>query len=275
MAVDMDFELVKELNGYRGLKNLFHKEVRSWLGTRRWWINAIIWPLMLGGLVTNLILISNGHNFDTTEKVVAAGGQTAYIISLGLSVFFDFGVQAISIGIIILAHDLLLSERQNGVAEWILTKPVDRRAYYLAKLIINAAFMVLFLVIIPALVTYGLLSYRMNEPFPVWSFLSGVGIMILNCMFYLTLVLMLGTFLNSRPAILGVSFGVLLGGSLLASLFKPLVYMTPVSLSKMASLIANSQPVPPLWLWPPIIATFLWTLLFHLSALMKYERMEF
>jgi len=275
MSANLDFEPVKELNHFRGLTNLYHKETRFWLGTRRWWINAILWPLMLGGLVANLILISNNFPIGMTDEVVAAGGRTAYVISLGLSVFFDFGVQAIAIGIIILAHDLLISERQSGVAEWILTKPVDRRAYFLAKLVTNAAFMLLFLVIIPALVTYGLLSYRMSAPLPVWPFLSGVGIMILHSLFYLMFVLMLGTFLNSRPAILGVAFGSLLGGSLLSSLIKSLLYVTPVSLSKIASLTANSQPVPLEMLWPPSIATFLWTLLFVIAAFLKFERMEF
>jgi len=50
MAANIVFVRVKELNGMRGFSNLLRKEIQAWWGTRRWWINAILWPGMLGGL---------------------------------------------------------------------------------------------------------------------------------------------------------------------------------------------------------------------------------
>ncbi len=271
----MDFVRVEEKPGLRGLSNLIYKENSAWWRTRRWWINALIWPLILGGLVANMLLVSSAFNLELTDEVIAAGGRTAYVISLGLSVFFEFGIQAIAIGVIILAHDLLISEKQNGVAEWILTKPVSRWAYILSKLTVNAAFILLFLIVIPAIVTYSLLSLKLGALFPILPFIYGVSVMILHSLFYLTFVMMLGTIFNSRSAILGIALGFLLGSSLVMGLIKPLLYVLPTSLPKIAASVANNLPVPAHLLWPPLVATLIWCLVFMFVARYKFERSEF
>jgi hypothetical protein len=43
-------------------------------------------------------------------------------------------------GVIVLGQGLLVSERELGVIEWLLTKPVPRAAYVLAKLIANLGY---------------------------------------------------------------------------------------------------------------------------------------
>jgi hypothetical protein len=96
-----------------------------------------------------------------------------------------------------------------------------------------------------------------------------------HTLFYLTLTVMLGTLFSSRPPILGVSLGVLLGGSLLVSFLKPLVYITPWIMSKTAALAASGQSVPPELLWPPLVSSVLWCLIFVLVALATFEKTEF
>ena len=275
MATNFELQPVSELGWLRGFTNLLRKENRAWWGTRRWWINALIWSLILGGLVTNMIFVPSIVNLASPEEVATLGGQTAYVILMGLSVFFEFGILAIGIGLIILSQDLLIGERQSGVAEWILTKPVTRRAYVLAKLLTNAVNILLFLVVVPSLVTYTLFYLRMGAPFPLLPFMLGVSIMILHSLFYLTLTLMLGAFFTSRPPILGIALGFLLGGNLIAGLFKPLLYITPWSLAKVASLVASCQSVPPELLWPPVVASVLWCIVFVIAALSKFEKTEF
>src|SRR5690554_4257915 len=34
-----------------GFGNIFAKELRDWFGTRRWWLQALIWLLLLNGLL--------------------------------------------------------------------------------------------------------------------------------------------------------------------------------------------------------------------------------
>ena len=49
--------------------------------------------------------------------------------------FFSLGGGlVIAIGVIILSQDLIIDEKQTGLAEWLLSKPVQRKAYVLAKL---------------------------------------------------------------------------------------------------------------------------------------------
>ena len=275
MAANLELQRVNEWDGLRGFANLTRKEKRSWLGTRRWWINLLLWPVLIGGFVANMIFVPTMVNLASPEEVAKAGGATAYAILMGLSVFFEFGVQVVGIGIIILCQDLIIDEKQSGVTEWILTKPVTRRAYVLAKLLTNMVFILLFLVGIPAALTYILFYIRTGAPFPWLPFMVGVYIMSLHSLFYLTLTLMLGTFFSSRPPVLGIALGVLLGGNLLAGLIKPLLYVTPWTLAKMASLVASSQPVPYKLLLLPIAATAIWCVVFVIVALTKFEKTEF
>lgn len=275
MAANLELQRLNEWDGLRGFNNLFLKESRAWLGTRRWWINALLWPVMMGALVANMVFIPTFVNMANPEEVANAGGATLYAVSLGLSVFFEFGIQVVGIGIIVLCQDLIVDEKQNGVMEWILAKPVARPAYLLAKLFANMVFILLFLVGLPSLLAYGLLSLRMGTPFPWLPFGVGVGIMSLHSLFYLTLTVMLGTFFSSRPPILGLALGVLLGGGLFAGLAKSLLYITPWSLSKMAALVASSQPVPYELLLYPLAATAIWCVVFAMVALANFKRTEF
>lgn len=275
MAANLEFQHVNEWGRLRGFTNLFRKENRAWLKTRRWWINALIWPLMLGGLAANMMFVPTIINLASAEEVARAGGQVAYVIQLGISVFFEFGIQAIGIGAVILSQDLLVDERQSGVAEWLLTKPVTRSAYVMAKLLTNAVFILLFLIIVPSGLIYALFYLRAGEAFALLPFLSGVGIMALHTLFYVTLAVMLGAFTNSRLAILGITLGSLFGGGIVGSFVKPAIYVTPWMLSKVSSLLVSGQPLPEGLLWGPVIATALWCVAFVILALMKFEKVEF
>jgi len=275
MTADVELPRVNEWYGLRGFANLVRKESGSWLSTRRWWINALLWPVIIGGLVANMIFVPTIVDLASPEEVARVGSVTAYAISMGVSVFFEFGVLAVGIGTVILCQDLIIDEKQSGVTEWILTKPVTRRAYVLAKLLTNTVFILLFLVGIPTVLTYILLSMRTGTPFPWLPFMVGVYVMILHSLFYLTLTLMLGTFFSSRAPILGIALGVLFGGNLLAGLIRPLLYITPWSLAKLATLVASSQPVPFELFFLPVAATALWCIVFVIVALAKFERTEF
>jgi len=275
MAANLEFQRVNEWGRLRGFGNLFRKENRAWFGTRRWWINALIWPLMLGGLVANMMFVPSIVNLASAEEIARAGGTVAYVIQLGISVFFEFGIQAIGVGAVILSQDLLVDERQSGVAEWLLTKPVTRSAYVLAKLLTNLAYIFLFLIVVPSGLVYALFYLRAGEAYSLLPFLSGVVIMVLHTLFYVTFAVLLGAFTNSRLPILGIALGSLLGGGIIGSFVKPALYVTPWMLSKVASLVVSGQPVPDGLLWGPVLATALWSVLFIMLALVRFEKVEF
>ena len=275
MAANLEFVRVKELNGWRGFTNLLRKENRAWWGTRRWWINALLWPVIICGLLANMLFVPTIANLATDADIARAGGLTAHIMLMGLSVFFEFGITALAIGTIVLSQDLIINEKQSGIAEWLLSKPIARRSYILAKLTANALPILILLVGLPSALGYGMLSLRLGEPFPLMPFLSATGIMVLHTLFYLTLTLMLGTLFNSRGPILAFALGSVLGGSMLGGLFKPLLYVTPWMLPKVASLTASSQALPAEMGIAPLVATALWIVVFIIVAMAKFEKTEF
>lgn len=276
MTANLDLLGVNERKGLRGFANLFQKEKQAWWSTRRWWINAIFWTMLLCGLTAIMLFAPSDEAAQATESEIAqAGGLVAYILSLGLSVFFEFGVPVLGIGTVVLAQDLIIGEKQSGAAEWLLSKPVTRRAYVYSKLAANTPSLLILLVGLPSMLVYVMLSIRIAAPFPLLPFISAVGIMALHTIFYLALTLMLGTIFINRIAILGIALGSVLGGGILGGLLKPLLYVTPWMLPKAAWLTATSQTVPPEAGIAPVVATILWIVVFTFLALMKFEKMEF
>jgi ABC-2 type transport system permease protein len=276
MSANVELKKVNEFQGLRGFSNLLRKENRAWWGTRRWWINALLWTVILGGLTAVLLFGQNDEVTQAAEAEIAqAGGLVAYTVLVGLEVFFQFGVPVLAIGAIILMQDSIIGEKQNGVAEWLLSKPVTRRAYVLAKLVANVLAVLVLFVGLPAALGYGLVSARMGAPFDVVPFISGIGIMTLNTLFYLTFTLMLGTFFNSRGPVLGLALASVLGGGMLGGLIKPLLYITPWMLPKLAALAASGQELPTEVGLFPLVATALWSLVFVLIAMAKFKITEF
>jgi len=273
MDANVELKQVKERAWMRGFANLYQNESRAWWSTRRWWINGILWMGMLSGLVASFVFIF--------PPMAAAVGNTAVeeaggALALGLKMFFNLGGGfAIAIGVIVLCQDLILEEKQTGLTEWLLAKPVQRRAYVLAKLCATLVAVLLLLIMVPGAASYGLISVAAGGLLPLLPYLTGMGLLVLHSLFYLTLTLMLGTFFGSRSPILGIPLGILIIGLLFSGMLQPLLYVSPWLLPGFAEAIAGSQMIPTGLLWPPILASIVWIVVFTCAALIKFERTEF
>lgn len=276
MTANLKLQPVNELQKIRGFSNLLWKENRGWWHTRRWWINAVIWVGLLGGLVFLMAFIVPTIA-ETVEdpNMVAAGGPIAFGVEMGQTVFFELGTIALAVGVIVLSQDMIVQEKQMGLTEWLLAKPVARRSYVLAKFL-SAIFPILVLLIgLPSISTYGLLTLRTGSAFPLLPFLGGVGMMAIHTIFYLSLTLMLGVVFQSRAPILGLSLGVLLGGNIIAGILQPAIYVTPWMLGKLASSINAGHQIPDALLLSTISSTLIWITVFLLVALRKFNKTEF
>ncbi len=93
----------------------------------------------------------------------------------GVEMLFKLGGMALAIGAIVLVQDAIIGERQLGVTEWLLSKPVSRPAYVLSKLLAHGLGVLVILVGLQGALGYGLLSLAVGEPFPLPPYPGGHG----------------------------------------------------------------------------------------------------
>jgi ABC-2 type transport system permease protein len=276
MANNLELQSINKMTRFRGFRNLYRKETRIWWRTSRWWINAIFWTAFLGGFTAIMLFISNPEVIEaTSEEIAQAGGILGYTIQVGQNIFFEFGMPMLAIGTIILSQDAIIGENQNGITEWLLSKPVDRKSYILAKVAANMIPILVFLVGLPSAAVYIMLSVRGTTPYPAGNYFAAIGIMAIHTIFYLALTLMLGTFFNNRGPILGIALGSVLGGGIIGGFIKQLLYVTPWMLPKIGFMTSSGQLVSGATSSSPIISTAILSIGFVIVAIMKFEQKEF
>ena len=271
MNTSAELRRAREWAWMRGFSSLFAKESRAWWSTRRWWLNAVLWPGLAALMVVYMLYL-----LGPTAALIGSpvDQQAAFVLQMGLRAFFEIEGMFITIGVVILCQDLFIEERHSGVAEWLLAKPVQRRSYVLAKLFATVIPVAALAIALPAAVTYVLVSVHEGQPFPATPFIAGTAMVALHCEFYLTLTLALGTVFNSRLPILGIAMASLLGGDFIIGAVKPLMYVTPWLLPKLVLAVVTDTPVPPAMLWGPIVATGVWCAVLVSVTLVKLERTE-
>jgi ABC-2 type transport system permease protein len=256
------------LSGWRtGLANLLRKENRAWWASRRWLMQGLLWALVVDGLTAVMLFI-----MPWLIKMLGAPEMDS--LSMGVEALFKFGSLALAFGAVILVQDAILGERQLGVTEWLLSKPVSRPAYVLSKLLAHGLGVLVILVGLHGALGYGLLSLIMGEPFPLPPYLVGMAGLAVHTLFYLALTLMMGVLTANRRILLGVSQGVLLGGMLTTNFLGTAVMLTPWGLVQVLHAAVLGMPLPlPVWL--PIGVTAVLSVICVAVALARFERLEF
>jgi len=179
-----------------------------------------------------------------------------------------------SIGAIILAQDEVIQEKQSGTAAWILSKPAARQAFILTKLLSNTIGMLVFIVGLPGLVVLGEVFLATHQLVPLVPFLVGAGVVMLALFFYVSLVILLGVLFESRGPVLGITFGIMFGGRLLANFFPQLAYVLPLGMDGTALSIVMGIPLPAALVWE-VISTAVLSIVFILVALWSFQHKEF
>ena len=250
-----------------GFSNMLSKELGDWFGTRRWIMQAILWLGIINGLMAFIMFVV--PTMDSSQQM-----SSEEILAMSVGLYFNFAILFGSIGMIILAQDEIIQERQSGTAAWILSKPVSRSAFVLTKLLSNLVGGLIFIAGLTGAVAYAEIYLASQQALPVAPYLVGIGIILLTLIFYLTLVIMLGTIFEQRGAVLGIAVGVLMGG-LIASQFTPLVsYFLPVKMPDIAVGVMQGQPLPTIAI-SQLVTTAVWSILFTIVALWRFGREEF
>ena len=257
--------------GWRaGFNNLFRKENRDWWGTRSWLVQAIIWTAILIGILATVLFAP----MEGDASLFLLGGKAA----LGLTVFFAVAGTALSVGAIIMGQEEVLDEKRSGTAAWILSKPVSRSAFILAKAAANAIGILIIMVLLEGALAYGLIAAVTGRAFPILPYLGALGVLYVNVMFYFLLALMFSAATNSRGAAIGIPMALLFGYQFIVGIAPWTLDITPWGLTN-AGMGGTSSTVAmvlgQLFSITPIIVTILWCGLFMVIALWKFNRDEF
>jgi ABC-type transport system involved in multi-copper enzyme maturation permease subunit len=263
MNIDATVLVPRRERGWRaGLGAMLSKENAAWWRTRKWWVMCLLWLLALN---VTLALNTRGSN-----PAMAFAG---YLVSAAIFV----PIAAIS-----LAQDSIFRERHAGTAAWVLTKPLARPAFVIAKAAAIAFGLLVTAIVLPGVVAWVQLAVLGGVQFPLLGFAGIMGLELLTVLFYLSLTLMLATLFAGRGPVLAVALALLIGwmfasGTIvkhagwLADIVPWILMQSVGPRPALAALLAMGKPLPTVL---PIVATAVWSALFLLIAVLRFRREE-
>jgi len=234
MSGNSAFTLVQERGWQRGLRNMLRSEMDHWWKTSMWWVQALIWGGMMAFILGSVFL--QGAEMDVDDTMVL------YSVFAGL---FP------AVAVIIILMGAVVGEKQDGTAAWVLSKPVSRPSFIVAKLLANSLGVFVTMVIIPGLMAYLVLTQLGGYDLDLVRFIAAQGVIFLNHLYFLSLTLMLGTLFATRGPVIGIALALLFMQQNLVGMIAPLRYVLPWSL--VMPLAENSDAlVPALLLGAPV-----------------------
>jgi ABC-2 type transport system permease protein len=268
MASASVLQPVVESGWRRGFANLLRKENGEWWHTRRWWLQSLLWLLIVNGILAVGIWI-----------VPIADPSSAGDTKENLGIFVQLMAWFPMFAVIVITQGAIIGEKKSGTAAWIMSAPVSRSAFILAKLVANAIGFFVTIILVQGLVAYVQLSLSDGGPLTLAPYLTLLALVSLILLFYLALTLMLGAFFDARGPVLGIAIGVAIASmlgisSLFASFLPWMVLVLPDSIPALITLLVIGEPLPDVW--PiPIILMSLYSLLFVALAIWRFKREEF
>ncbi|MEW5871826.1 MAG: ABC transporter permease [Chloroflexota bacterium] len=262
MAGNDAFELVRARGWRGGLENLLSMELGKWFKTNMWWVQGLIWLLVVNGVLAGLLF--GEEDFPASDAVAMVG---------------IFAGMFPAIAVVIIMQDALVGEKEAGTAAWVLSKPASRKAFLLSKWVANVLGVLVTMVVIPCLAAFVLISYTRPGEIALLPYLGGMGLLWVNATYYLSLTLMLGSFFNHRGPVIGIPLALAFGQQMLFGLLPALINVLPWTIvvpagdldSAIFPSLVSGQPLPNLM---PLYVTSACIPLFLLLALWRFEKEE-
>ncbi len=176
--------------------------------------------------------------------------------------------QLVTIAIVIAGAGLVSTERSSGTALLVLTKPISRSAFVLAKLVAE----VLLLTACTALATVMcvIVTRLVFPPTAIGPFLGAVGLWLVSAMLLTAVMTLCSVLIPSRGGAAGAGLGYLFLG-LLISIWPPAVRYSFVGLSDQVGKVLTSGPIAIGW---PVGTAALAAVVAAVVAMRVFERQE-
>ena len=248
-------------NWSQGFNNLFYTELSKWFKGRVFLTRLLLWCGFSNGMAILIWL------------------QAPNVGSEAILVFGIFAGLTSSIGITIIMQETIVGEIKSGAASWILSKPITRESYILAKWLGNSIGATISMIITPTCVFYVLFFLFTGEILNLAMFFAVIAVLSLNMLFYLSFTLMMGSFQRNSSIVIGVPIGFYLLQQIVVNFSSLLVEITPWGLTNplsdgtpsiVVSYILGIQPFSIL----PIIGTTLYIIILVLLAIKIMQKQE-
>lgn len=249
-------------NVLAGFGNQLRRESGSWWSTRRWWTQALLWTVLLTGLLAAMLWVIPG-----LEGMVGTPMTTAE----SAAQFAGMAATLAMVGTVVLSQGLLIDERRSGVLEWMLSKPLDRTALLLAKLVGQGMALLAVVVLVPWLAALALLSVERGEVWPVDQWAGAVALVMLLVLFHLSLVLLVTVLTWSRALVIALPLAGIMGADLVIAAIPSAVGWMPWTVSRLTgSVLADGALGDP----GPVVATAVLTVVALAVSSWAFRRTE-
>ncbi len=262
------FNMVAERGWRRGFGNLMSGEFSSWFKSRRWLKHFLVWLITVNGMMAIMA-------YATAESAAAGGEGPPLLMMYGI-----FGGMTVAFGVMVIMQRVIVAEKREGTAAWVLSKPVTRTAFVVSRLVVNSFAILLTSVLIPGVLVY--VTFGALTPLGWLSplgFLGGIAMFLLHTFYFITLTLMMGAFSESATAVIAVPMAVYFvwwfGPNLIPALLKFSPLLLTFGPETILSLSASFMLGEPVFSWLPLILTFVSCVVFIAVAIWRFDRQEF
>jgi len=235
-----------------GFTVLARKEAHEILRTWRVWVlpGILLFFAVTGPVVTKF----------TPEIVGAVAGNQLGGFTLPTPTYFDSYASWIKnlsqialFALIIIYGSIVSAETKSGTAVLVLTKPVSRTAFVIAKAAVHSVFLAV-LVVVGTLLTWGLTAAVFGKApgSALWS--SALVWLVLGVLF-VALMVLLSVLIASAAGAAGAGLGAYALVSI-ASIWKPLATYSPAGLAVQPASLASGKDAAVLW---PVLTSLLLT----------------
>ncbi|MBD3196454.1 MAG: ABC transporter permease subunit [Candidatus Lokiarchaeota archaeon] len=259
MKMSQNEQLVPIKSKWNGFLNILFIELNDWWKGSDWLVMTLIW-----------IGIGNG-----ITALTALGAPDIDLPTM-INIFFLFLGFFPPIATILVMQDSIVGEKRSGTISWLLSKPVSRRSFILAKWLGNSINLLTCIVLIPCIIGYLEFFLLTGELLSLSNYLAGIGIVTINQLFFIGLTLYLGTVMETPGGVAALPMIFNFAQQFLQSI-PYAIYVLPMSLilnqtgnSIVVSIILNQTPFTLI----PILTTSLFVILFLLLAIWKFENTD-
>jgi ABC-2 type transport system permease protein len=269
VTTESQFQPISEKGWQRGLGNLLRGEYSAWFKSSRWWKHFLAWFAFINVMMAIMAIAAAGE----TKK---GNGGPPLLLMYGV-----FGGLFVSFGVMVIMQRVLIREKQQGTAAWVLSKPVTRTAFVVSRLVVNSLAILLTSVLVPGVivyVTFGLFSDL--GWLPPAGFMAALLLIALNMFYWITLVLMMGTLSDSSGTAMAVPIALCLTFTYGPGLLPQLMYVSPIAMlfsptNQIAPLTMSFINGVPVFSWLPLIATVVSCIVFIAVAIWRFNRQQF